>query len=77
LTPKQQIYKEKKDVKMEVLQIIRPCKEKARNVDISKVTFVVNGSKDAKPLPEEMLGGYPQVHVAEFNCIDTTEGFLS
>jgi hypothetical protein len=36
LTLKQQIYKQKKDVKMEALQIIRPCKEKARNVDIRK-----------------------------------------
>jgi hypothetical protein len=37
LTPKQQIYKEKKDVQMEALQIIRPFKEKTRNADISKV----------------------------------------
>jgi hypothetical protein len=77
LTPKQQIYKEKKDLKMEALQIIKPEKERARNVDTKKPTlFVVNGSNDGEPLLEKMLDGYPQVHVSEFNCLDTTNGFV-
>jgi hypothetical protein len=64
LTPKQQIYKEKKDLKMEALQIVKPDKERARNVDTKKPTLL------------KMLDGYPQVHVSEFNCLDTTNGFV-